>query len=488
MNKYSVEFVYQKYIDDIYRFCYYKLSSKEEAEDISAEVFVKYAKQNNPEKIKNVRAWLYTVARNLVINQYRKKSRSEISLNSTVNNTIDGDDFNYEDFLPDDKDIEAEFVRKELVDFIRYELEAFDEQTREIITLRIWDEISFVEISEITNISVDAVKKRFYRGIRLLKSKIKMAEDNNNQNYNENTNLDSNESSIIAAIKTVGINPDYKPDTAFKESLFEELTKDIPKLDSEGGGILGLLQLSGANLLFNLFAFVGLGIAAVLVLSLLTNSDQSDISVDRDTDTPDEQIQVSILDDDVIPVEVSIDFPDSGWDVTQIVELAVDIPVQEPENNYPNSFPISAPQNLLEDNIQFSWNFIIFEQPVTQLRLEQFENDELISQIRIERRSTNSLDETIEAFAISRAQAYAEINNLNEDDVYLTRVRKWNNNTIKLVATRSDQSIDIVEYYFQNENGFYVVRDNSSIDKLEGDALENYRIVLDNMSFTRMPL
>lgn len=71
--------VYQDYVNQIYRFCMFKLNNKEDAEDMTSEVFTKFITQDI-NKITNVRAWLYATARNAI---YDKRVR-----NSTENLTV----------------------------------------------------------------------------------------------------------------------------------------------------------------------------------------------------------------------------------------------------------------------------------------------------------------------------------------------------------------------------------------------------------------
>ena len=72
--------LYNIYVDQIFRFIYFKVSRKEEAEDLTAEVFLKtwqYINEEKAKKIDNLKAFLYQTARNSVIDFYRKKNPTE---------------------------------------------------------------------------------------------------------------------------------------------------------------------------------------------------------------------------------------------------------------------------------------------------------------------------------------------------------------------------------------------------------------------------
>src|SRR5437016_3353518 len=68
---------YSAYSDQIFRFIFFKLNDREKAKDFTQEAFMKtwihISQDGNPD---NVRAFLYRVAGNLVVDEYRKRSRT----------------------------------------------------------------------------------------------------------------------------------------------------------------------------------------------------------------------------------------------------------------------------------------------------------------------------------------------------------------------------------------------------------------------------
>src|SRR6056297_3032720 len=75
--------LYDKYKDDIYRFVYFKVSSEEKAHDLVNEAFLKiYDYLKKGKDIRNFRAFLYKIARNIVIDFYRTR-KENISLDNT---------------------------------------------------------------------------------------------------------------------------------------------------------------------------------------------------------------------------------------------------------------------------------------------------------------------------------------------------------------------------------------------------------------------
>src|SRR5688572_5691269 len=91
--------LYDRYITSIYRFVYLKLPTREVAEDVTSETFLRFwnAILQNTE-IRNVRAFLYQIARNLVVDFYRQEEAQKQAVvtndddfTSTVNEGFSSD-------------------------------------------------------------------------------------------------------------------------------------------------------------------------------------------------------------------------------------------------------------------------------------------------------------------------------------------------------------------------------------------------------------
>ncbi len=149
--------LYDKYLDPIYRFVYYKTFSKEAAEDLTSDIFHKAL-----EKIAtfdsgkgDFSTWLYRIARNRVIDYYRtKKSTEPID---------DAFDVGIDERTPETLDAIAALGK------VTAYLETLDAKQREIIMLRVWEERSYREIAAIVGGTEDSVKMAFSRSIRLLR-------------------------------------------------------------------------------------------------------------------------------------------------------------------------------------------------------------------------------------------------------------------------------------------------------------------------------
>lgn len=138
--------IYDLYIEKIYSFIYYRVGHKETAEDITSTVFMKSMDKigsfNSSQG--NFSSWLYRIARNSVIDHYRTKKET-----ANIDDFFDlGQSDNFDDKL--DTSLKLEEVKKYL--------QNFSKEQREIIIMRVWDELSYKEIAEITGKSEGAIK------------------------------------------------------------------------------------------------------------------------------------------------------------------------------------------------------------------------------------------------------------------------------------------------------------------------------------------
>lgn len=146
--------IYDTYANDIYRFCSLKVSSRELAEDLTQEVFMRYWQTvREGTELKNDRAFLYTLARNLIIDWYRKKKES--SLDSLTEQGIDfGND--------DHKQIERTAEVTEVLSVINQ----LDDDAREALLLRYVEGFTPKEIAALTGETANAVSVRINRAIK----------------------------------------------------------------------------------------------------------------------------------------------------------------------------------------------------------------------------------------------------------------------------------------------------------------------------------
>jgi len=157
--------LYDIYIDKIYRFVYFKVSSSAEAEDLTSQIFLKVWQLILDNKIKtgqSFQAFLYTLARNTVIDFYRhsRKEKGDISLEEAADISAAGE-------IEKEIDIKIEMERLSL------KLKKLKSEYREALVLHYINELSIKEIAEILNKKRGAVRVLLHRAVNSLKEILK---------------------------------------------------------------------------------------------------------------------------------------------------------------------------------------------------------------------------------------------------------------------------------------------------------------------------
>ena len=150
--------LYNEYIRKIYDFIYFKTLNKEIAEDLTSQVFLKILKHISNFKSDNFSAWLYTIARNTVIDHYRSDKNYK----------------NIEDCwdLADSGDLVAEADTELLMSKVRVAMKKLSVSDRELLTMRLWSDMTFKEIALNLQKNEPAVKMAFSRALQKLRGEI----------------------------------------------------------------------------------------------------------------------------------------------------------------------------------------------------------------------------------------------------------------------------------------------------------------------------
>jgi len=142
--------------DKIYRYCYFKVHNKELAEDITQETFLKFfGSEKYSESGKSLR-YLYTIARNLCIDEYRKLEPEAFDENISEDVQITS---GHED------EIINKLVLKEV-------LNELPEEDRELVLLRYVNEVSVGTICSIFGMSRFALYRRLNKVLDSMKQSL----------------------------------------------------------------------------------------------------------------------------------------------------------------------------------------------------------------------------------------------------------------------------------------------------------------------------
>ena len=138
--------------DKLLRYCYMKTKDKFLAEDIVQETFLKFWQSHTYEDTGKEMAYLYTIARNMCMDEFRKKKPDNIE--------------NYPDLIACSNK-EPESVIEGIT--IEAALDCLPDELREIVVMRYVSEVSLADIGKVLGMSRFSVNRRLKEGLNLLK-------------------------------------------------------------------------------------------------------------------------------------------------------------------------------------------------------------------------------------------------------------------------------------------------------------------------------
>lgn len=159
-DRHSFGEFYELYLHEIYRYILFRVFDRHEAEDLTAKVFLEawedLTSRQRLRKIKNIRAWIYRIAHNKVIDYHRRRKPQE---------PIDDNP---------DKRLQGAWLESELDDlFISRKLaegvQRLPTNYQEVIILRFINQMSHAEVAEIMNITESHVRVLQYRALHRMR-------------------------------------------------------------------------------------------------------------------------------------------------------------------------------------------------------------------------------------------------------------------------------------------------------------------------------
>ena len=165
MDKLKKEFskIYDRYVEKIFRFVFLKVNSKEVAEDLTSETFLRtwevFRQQN--QKIENISAFLYQIARNLITDYYREKGKAKI--------------ISPELGLPlsdPRQNLEKQAILNSEIEQIQKALSKLNEDYQNAIIWYYLDEMPIEEVAKLLDRTVPATRVLISRAIKALREKL----------------------------------------------------------------------------------------------------------------------------------------------------------------------------------------------------------------------------------------------------------------------------------------------------------------------------
>lgn len=159
--------LYERYVDKIYNYIYYRTSNEADAEDLTARVFFRALQHIDGYEDRGYpfSAWLYRIAHNLVANWYRDRSRRQV---------VSLEDLSYWQSHRDGPEAMAELMDDE--EALLAAIRRLPADRQELLILKFVEKLTNAEIGAIMGRSEGAIKSLYYRTLVALRKDLKLQE------------------------------------------------------------------------------------------------------------------------------------------------------------------------------------------------------------------------------------------------------------------------------------------------------------------------
>jgi RNA polymerase sigma-70 factor (ECF subfamily) len=150
--------LHNRFYEPVYRYVHFKVSDAQASEDLTSDVFVRVLEALKRGRIWNTTpdAWIFGIARNVVADHYRHKSRrSEIDLDERLT-------------MPDEQGPTQQAMSAEQREELTQAITSLTEEQRDVILLRFMEGLSINDVAEVLNKTPGAVKGLQHRALRAL--------------------------------------------------------------------------------------------------------------------------------------------------------------------------------------------------------------------------------------------------------------------------------------------------------------------------------
>jgi RNA polymerase sigma-70 factor, ECF subfamily len=167
----SLAVLIERHQTKIYGFIYSKLGDRDLSDDIFQDTFVKVVKSlkiNGYQEEGKFVSWVTRIAHNLIIDHYRR-SKKNTMINSS-NNLYEKDYF-----IDNGANAEEQIIDLQISNDLTKMIDQLPDDQKEVVKMRMYDDLSFKEIAEMTNVSINTALGRMRYAIINLR---KMMEKN----------------------------------------------------------------------------------------------------------------------------------------------------------------------------------------------------------------------------------------------------------------------------------------------------------------------
>lgn len=158
--------LYERYSSSVLSYLYRMLGNVEDVESIGQEVFLRAfrfaATYRYPEKFST---WLFTITRNLAINNARRRKRSPVRNVTELN--LEGVEMNSDPYQVASRATDNVETQEEIARVLKA-LEDLPQDQKEVIVLGVFQDMSYAQMEEITKTKAVTLRSRMFHGLRKL--------------------------------------------------------------------------------------------------------------------------------------------------------------------------------------------------------------------------------------------------------------------------------------------------------------------------------
>jgi len=176
-DKESLTILINRYLNEVYFYFFKRLNNDIEAEDLTQETFIKVWQNLHKFNIKkNFRSWLFTIAKNCLIDFFRKTRTKNGALKETHFSYFDNNDKTKNNYLniADSHLLAFEQIgNKEYKKQLKTIINNLSPDKKELLSSYLEKDLTFKEISEKQQIPLNTIKSQYYRTIKEIKNLFK---------------------------------------------------------------------------------------------------------------------------------------------------------------------------------------------------------------------------------------------------------------------------------------------------------------------------
>ena len=151
--------LYDLYVQPVFRYLFQRVGSQQDAEDLTSQTFIAaYESLTHYRGQKHFAAWLFSIARHKLMDYYRHKS-SQPQMKELEE-------------VPKEEDTLGKIILDEDLSQLRSLIQHLSNDEQDLIYLRYLAGLSYIEIAELLDKNMEAVKKSVYRLLARLKSQM----------------------------------------------------------------------------------------------------------------------------------------------------------------------------------------------------------------------------------------------------------------------------------------------------------------------------